>query len=269
MVDQGQSNSSVTGKSNGTLARHWFREWLGSHKARNPHGRFHAYELGGFANVYQSWVMALEERGTTLQEATRASRRLQQKAPEQGLLPEQHLPRLLQILVKIQAPRFAAEEQARKVAERAIRENNEAEVARVEMTWRLLSEQGRDRYRRQVREVCPNMRRRTVDFIARSVMAEESTNGPGKPSAILAAWKNVDHAATEVSENEPYRRKTSQFRLARDEAIFEHNQSAEQIDKTANEKPEPTPETIRRSLESRRAQLARLGAVITPQAIAG
>ena len=195
--------------------------------------------------------MAFEERGTTEGEARRASRRLQQLAPEAGLLPEQHLPRLLRILRKIQAPRLAAQERARRIARRVAIEKAEAEEDHVRQSWSMLPDFFREDYRRQVRAVCGAVRRfpLLIERIARDCWAQECMPGRGEPGSILTTWAGLSPDGPEVQASGSPGASRAQFR-------------------PSDPAPEPTPEAVRRGLESRRDQLARLGATITTQAVA-
>lgn len=210
-----------------------FMEWLRLHKRRNPHALFRAYESDGLDVAYRGWFRRFKTEGITLREATLLSEMLQADHPKGGLLPEQHLPRMLDFLPAVRTERAAATEAARREEDRQRR----AEAERVDReqrdTWQALPESIRAGYLGEVRRAYPGLSARFPAFaerLALNLFAQEEAGDLEGAEQTREAFRAVE--ASPAPEPAPRR--------------------------PIDDRPEPTRDGVRRALDSRHRQFEAL-----------
>ena len=133
--------------------RQWFPRWLKWHKLANPHNAWPAYEGndGVKSTNYEAWTKAFERIGMTQALARDITHQIQaQPKPKDGLYPEHHLPRIMEIATAIRAERRIRNETqgaATRAAEKARFEQHQAEERRY---WQSLTQAQRDGITRRI-----------------------------------------------------------------------------------------------------------------------
>lgn len=154
----------------------WFKRWLTSHKAANPHQLFQAYEAPGVDVVYAGWIQAFERANIDEPLASEASMEMVAQ-DKYGIYPEHHLVKLLQIVNQLRNQK--AREEACADREQQTQENDleNEKQDRIKARWLEAAEATRRKYQRTIREEFPALCRnlKFIDLLARRRWADEAT----------------------------------------------------------------------------------------------